>query len=71
MKKYTSIFVILFIFMNSNGFSQSISLGLVGDYPFSGGALDLSGCNNNCIVHGPTLTTGRNGQLIQHIILMA
>ncbi len=35
--------------------------GLVGYWPFSGNANDLSGNNNNGTVNGATLTTDRNG----------
>ena len=61
MQIKNTFFVILFIFMNSISFSQSITLGLVGDYPFTGNALDYTSYGNNCILHGATLTTGRNG----------
>jgi len=59
--KYFLIFYVLNL-LTFTSFSQSITLGLVGDYPFSGNALDYTSYGNNCVLHGATPTTGRNGQ---------
>ena len=40
-------------------FSQNLDSGLVGCYPFSSNALDLSGNNHNGVVSGAQLTTDR------------
>lgn len=39
-----------------------ITTGLVAYYPFNGNANDESGNGNHFSVHGPTLTSGRNGE---------
>lgn len=62
MKKIT---ILLLIFTTSLVFSQVPSYvptnGLVGWWPFTGNANDLSGNGNNGVVNGATLTTDRNG----------
>ena len=42
--------------------AQVSTIGLVGDYSFSGNANDNSGLGNNGIVWGATLATGKSGQ---------
>lgn len=59
MKK---IFTIVIIALSINAFSQIPTTGLVGYWPFSGNANDLSGSGNNGFVNGATLTTDRFGQ---------
>jgi hypothetical protein len=66
MKKYTLLFTIT-LGLNTMILSQIPnyvpSNGLVGWWPFSGNANDLSGNGNNGIVNGATLIADRNGIL--------
>ncbi len=64
MKKHTLLFTIM-LGLNTMILSQIPnyvpSNGLVGWWPFSGNANDLSGNGNNGTLNGPTLTTDRLG----------
>ena len=62
MKKANILF--LLIVFNISVFGQSVpsyipANGLVGWYPFTGNANDMSGSGNNGIVVGASLTTDR------------
>lgn len=54
-------FTLLAIALTVNAFAQVPSSGLVGYYPFTGNANDLSGNANNGTVNGATLTNDRFG----------
>jgi hypothetical protein len=56
------IFTIAIIALSVNAFAQIPTNGLVGYWPFSGNANDLSGSGNNGIIHNASLTTDRFGQ---------
>lgn len=58
MRNYFTIAIFLVLI---NGFAQIPLNGLVGYWPFSGNANDISGKGNNGIVHGAILTTDRFG----------
>ena len=58
MNKYYKLALIALL-IASNGFSQNLDSGLVGCYPFSSNALDLSGNRHNGIVSGAQLTADR------------
>ncbi len=61
MNKLISIITILFlVLISSLNFAQTAS-GLIGYWPFSGNANDLSGYNNNGVIHNASLTTDRFG----------
>jgi hypothetical protein len=65
MKKYTLLFAIM-LGLNTMILSQipsyTPSNGLIGWWPFSGNANDLSGNGNNGTLNGPTISTDRFGQ---------
>lgn len=54
-------FTIAILALSFNVFAQIPTNGLIGYYPFSGNANDLSGNNNNGTVTGAVLTTDRFG----------
>ena len=56
------IFTIAILALSINAFAQVSTNGLVGYWPFTGNANDLSGSGNNGIIHNATLTTDRFGQ---------
>ena len=51
----------LAIALTMNAFAQIPTTGMVGYWPFTGNASDLSGNNNNGTVNGATLSTDRFG----------
>jgi gliding motility-associated-like protein len=57
------LFILTFVFFVNNYCTCQINLnqGLVGYWNFNGNANDISGNNNNGIVFGATLTSGKNG----------
>ena len=58
MKKHLIITLVAF---SINAIAQIPTTGLVGYFPFSGNANDISGSGNNGIVHNASLTTDRFG----------
>jgi hypothetical protein len=62
-----NLFAICLLAIALNSFAQLPSYvptnGLVGYWPFTGNANDVSGNGNNGTVNGATLTTDRNGQM--------
>lgn len=58
-----NIFTIAILALSINAFAQVPTTGLVGYWPFTGTANDLSGSGNNGIIHNVTLTSDRFGNL--------
>ncbi len=58
MKKYFTLFLLTF---SAALFGQIPSVGLIGGWPFTGNANDMSGMGNNGTVFGAVLTTDRFG----------
>ncbi len=58
MKK---IFTIMIIALTINAFAQTPTDGLIGYWPFSGNANDVTGNGNNGTIFGATLTSNRFG----------
>ena len=60
MKKNLVLFLFLVVFLSTTA-KADIKTGLVADFPFSGGAVDVSGNNYRATVFGATLTEDRFG----------
>lgn len=56
-KNFTVLFMALFL----NAFTQIPTDNIIGYYPFSGNAKDISGNGYDGVVHGATLTSDRHG----------
>lgn len=63
MKKRCTLLFMLALIGLSSTFAQIPTTGLVGNWPFSGNANDISGNNLNGTVNNATLTTDRFGNL--------
>lgn len=59
--KHLFLIPTLLLYLCISCFSQDLSTGLVGHWPFCGNADDVSGNGNHGTVNGATLTTDRNG----------